>query len=299
MIKYLWFWLGLVWIIPVFAQEHITIATYYPSPMGEYLDLRVAGTLRLRQEPTAATSARLEWITTDATQWVMEQQGGDLRFSSLSGGTFYPGLSINPETASDQGLLLTQGRGFPFDIVLRGGAVNNQLDAGDVIFQTGAGAERARIWSHNGSDNELRMGTYRAGSPHVDLMIDQNGNTGIGRSDTRAQLDVAGAIGIGDEAIRCTRANAGVTRFHDNKLEVCREDDSGDWNWLGVGSLSTRITHGSCPEGYKLTGGSCSCSSHGSCLVTVNEPFRNGWRCSGHTTGGASITTYAICSRIE
>jgi hypothetical protein len=148
------------------------------------------------------------------------------------------------------------------------------------------------------------------------MVIDGDGKVGIGTNTPRARLDLSssGAIRIGDESITCNNSNRGVTRFHNNLLEVCKDNSSGHPTWSGVGQLTTqRVTasHGStnvpsvtCPTGTKVVGGGCyqgPAGAGGEQWLTSSYPTTNGWSCSGGGGGWASpgFSAYAICARIE
>lgn len=63
--------------IPAYAQEQITISTYYPSPYGSYKDLEVAGDLTLRTNPSNPDrdAPQIQWRTGDLRHWNIDQFG--------------------------------------------------------------------------------------------------------------------------------------------------------------------------------------------------------------------------------
>jgi len=193
-----------------------------------------------------------------------------------------------------------------------------------IEFSHSNGASSSQHWnidqaSSNTSVPQLRFFTERNDNTTESekLILTGDGKVGIGTNTPRARLDLSssGAIRIGDESITCNNANRGVTRFHNNLLEVCKDNSSGHPTWSGVGALTTQVITGiqgshynntvSCPNGTKVVGGGCRMRPQGAGSdpwITQSYPTSNGWACrgaSGPNDASDQFAAVAICAKIE
>ena len=57
-----------------YADETLTITTYYPSPYGIYRDLRVTHSIIMQTEPIISPAPQIEWrTTTNGRHWNIDQ----------------------------------------------------------------------------------------------------------------------------------------------------------------------------------------------------------------------------------
>jgi len=161
---------------PAYAEENITITTYYPSPSGSYLDLNVQGTMLVGTgTPASSVSSRIEFshnTSSSRSHWNIDQGGSPssnnttnprLRFftepNSNSTGyerfvldntsmTFRNSTGVQRLLVNDSHILYTSGATDVGDFILRAATIDTG-DPGDIIFQRGNSpySQLGRIWS--------------------------------------------------------------------------------------------------------------------------------------------------------
>lgn len=246
-IKSLGFILSFVFVSAItslFAQastEEITITTYYPSPVGSYRDLNVFDSLTL--QTTGNDGPQIQWRNSSTRHWNIDQFGNRLRFFTEDN-TDLNGI----EFISFDNTAVTLGGGSgttqPYNLIISAPMSANPTDAGDIIFQTSSGTQRARIWSDTGISPELRLSSA---DNIADITIDQNGRVGVGTTNPRAQLDVDGGIKVGDDST-CNPSKAGTMRYHNSNIEYC---NGTSWSAMNIARATVM---GYCP----ITGMGCS-----------------------------------------
>ncbi|RJP28247.1 MAG: hypothetical protein C4533_07165 [Candidatus Omnitrophota bacterium] len=184
-----------------FAQETVTITTYYPSPQGSYLDLNVQGTLLVGTGVPASpvVSPRIEFSHNTASNrfhWNIDQEGGAnaanpvLRFFTESNDNTTEterllidnnSLVFNDSTGTqhlsvDRDSIIFTGRDNTGDLILRAPSTDS-LDAGDIRFQSSTGNQRGRIWTDDGALDRVYLSS---GNNVPNIIIGELGNVAIG-----------------------------------------------------------------------------------------------------------------------
>ncbi len=162
--------------VAAYAEERLTITTYYPSPSGSYLDLNVARNLTLESVPLAADGPQIQWRTNSSRHWNIDQLNNRLRFytediNDLNG-------EERLEITDDNMMFIGNPGNGNFIFRAPDDAIN---DAGDIIFQRGNSpsySQKGRIWSESGSS---ASGLFlSSGNNTPDITITSNGFVGIG-----------------------------------------------------------------------------------------------------------------------
>jgi len=295
---------------PAYAEENITITTYYPSPSGSYLDLNVQGTVLVGTGIQASgVSPRIEFTHNTSSahrHWNIDQASSDtnnpeLRFFTQTNnntGTEENRLIIN----NDNMILIGTPNNGNFILKANSNDVNN---AGDILFEssTTPATQKGRIWTEY---NTANSGLYLSSSSTTpDIAIDPDGDVGIGTTSPSAKLDVSGGISasagikIGSVSSTCNSSRAGTMRYNSGVMEFC---DGSSWSTIG-GSLDYRIVGRSttykkccggtitatCPSSYnRAIGGACSCGGDSPGGGRINS---NNFVCSCERASGSGCTT--------
>ncbi len=287
--------------VSAYAEENITITTYYPSPSGSYRDLSVSSTLTLESVPLNNDAPQILWNTsTSNISWNIDQLDDKLRFYSEDNPNVAGriGVSLTPETGTTgsgrDGYMELLGRDRPFNLILRREGNFEQL--GKISFQSSSDTENARIWAtriNNPFDvlGKLFMSTD-GDNPH--LVINEIGNVGIGTTSPSAKLDVSGGISasagikIGSVSSTCNSSRAGTMRYNSGVMEFC---DGSSWSTIG-GSLDYRIV-GRSTTYKKCCGGTITAT----CPSSYNRAIGGACRCGGDSPGGGRINSNNfVCS---
>jgi hypothetical protein len=206
---------------PAYAEENITITTYYPSPSGSYLDLNVQGTLLVGTgTPASGVSSRIEFshnTSSSRNHWNIDQAAPSgstsnnttnprLRFftepnSNLNGFerfvldntsmTFRDSTGVQRLLVDDSNMIYT-GVTNAGDFVLRA-PTTDVNDAGDIVFQRSSASQIGRIWTSATStsgNNELHLSVEPSNSPSVYIAHDSRWHL-IGGTQTKNDLHLS------------------------------------------------------------------------------------------------------------
>lgn len=217
----------------VFAQETITITTYYPAPFGVYQELR---SRRMAIGETYVQQSIHPWATTSPTPAGEIAQGADLVVEGNVGiGTINPQARLHLwGEGNHQPRLRLDGEDGP-GLDFYNGTIRTafiELHEPNMLLNTdGAGYIAFRTQSSE------RM------------VITSDGNVGIGTNDPRAKLDVAGEVKIGNTGLACSVNTAGAMRYNSGNMEYC---DGSSWRAVGFSAPDyespwTNITSSSDP----------------------------------------------------
>ena len=66
------------------------------------------------------------------------------------------------------------------------------------------------------------------------LMVESDGNIGVGTDDPQSTVQIAGGLQIEDDTGDCVSGKEGTLRWHENKIEVC---DGNSWGAISSGSI--------------------------------------------------------------
>jgi hypothetical protein len=284
--------------VSAYAEENITITTYYPSPSGSYLDLNVQGTLLVGTTSTSASGAasRIEFTHSDNSStnqhWNIDQQGSNTTNPRLR---FF--TEINSNTLPGQERLVIDNRNILFTGAKDYGNIIFQAPSdainkpGGIIFQGAYGDQFGKIWAQRReSPASLPAGLYLvSGDGNTpDMTIDTNGNLGIGTTTPEAKLDVAGGVRFGSVSSSCNSSRAGTMRYNSGVMEFC---DGSSWSTIG-GSLDYRIV------GRSTTYNNCSGGTiTATCSSSYNRAIGGACRCGGDSPGGGRINSNNfVCS---
>jgi hypothetical protein len=219
----------------VFAQESLTLTTYYPSPHGSYQELRVHGRLSigdtngdgviddddlgqdaigdpLNGSITVGTAVGIGTNTLDSEL--------DITATDTEDGTATITLtSINPNTGGTNSTWTINNIG------------TNGTD--------GAGANEGDLQVRTTDDRGVTTTpvTIEQGADDDSLFIDSDGNVGIGMGGTspQAKFDVNGEIKIGTTGLSCSSSTAGAIQYTTAAgLQYC---DGTDWISGGSGTM--------------------------------------------------------------
>jgi hypothetical protein len=195
---------------PAYAEENITITTYYPSPSGSYLDLNVQGTLLVGTgTPASGVSSRIEFshnTSSSRSHWNIDQAAPS---GSTSNNTTNPRLRFFTEPNNNangyERLVLdntsltfrdNSGRsmleigtvsGVQGNLILSASNLSN--DVGDIIFRSASGTQKGRIWTKS---NNSSSGLYlSSGDNSEDIAIDSDGVVTVRRlnMDSLGEID--------------------------------------------------------------------------------------------------------------
>jgi hypothetical protein len=147
------------------------------------------------------------------------------------------------------------------------------------------------VWNKNGSGEAYFMNNVGIGNTNPDYDLDINGNlnfTGnIYQNGTKFE-------GGGQDLI--------LKDILDFETLVKSKTDRRDCNkTFGCGEYSNTVDV-NCPSGFKIISGGCEVNTGD--YIKFSKPIENGWSCKGvrENTGlkdGVSVTTYAICGRLD
>ncbi len=122
--------ISLCFVVNLFAQENITITTYYPSPYGSYNNLSVANTF------TLGGSSQNQWNTDQGGS--IELAGTSTIANPVSGGTPYIDFHYGTGAAQDYNIRLVNNQSGR--LTLSGGDINTTdggyMDSGACVAGT-------------------------------------------------------------------------------------------------------------------------------------------------------------------
>ena len=275
---------------PVWAQEEITLQTYYPSPRGVYNELRTVGDVHIGS--TAPPAARLHILQEDAVDvFLVEDELGDLTpFVIDQDGNVGIGITGSvvklaiKQNFVNLGIRLESATNTDFaEIGMDGAAPNPHLfirnQNGDIRFIQGA----------------------------IDLLrITNAGNVGIGTAIPTRLLHVAGTEGMHLDA----SAQPGTPTLGDIIIDTVDDTlkwyDGTVWRSAGVG-VSLYYTNScalvpipgpfqgcttTCTAGDVMTGGGVDAANWD--LVRSAPVGGDGWDC----VAGSAGTCYVRCQDI-
>ena len=119
------------------------------------------------------------------------------------------------------GQVLTGSYGT-FQCVTGGGGAGGSTVDGD-------GDTKVQV-EENADEDKIRFDTANIER----MIIDENGNIGVGTSDPRSVLHVIGGVQISDDASACNANKAGTIRYLSGNLQLC--DSSNIWQTIATGT---------------------------------------------------------------
>ncbi|MFA5008748.1 MAG: hypothetical protein WC546_05960 [Candidatus Omnitrophota bacterium] len=261
-----------------FAQETLTITTYYPSPSGVYNELRVGrvaiGDNYMQANHCWSPDVCANQIAANTDLVVEGNVGiGTTTASSINSKlhivadlntpTFSSSAYFDNNANAENAIIINSGSTTPQQSVLYFNQLNNPT------------------WSiHTTSSKDLTIREYVNGMPGTYRMYFENtGNVGIGTTNPRARLDVNGEVRIGNTgSVSCSPTTAGTIRYNTgvtpNVMEYCN------------GSIWASFGGANCPTGYVNTG-------KGFC-IEVNQRAASSWNSAVGTcaANGAQLCSY-------
>jgi len=273
-----------------FAQENITITTYYPSPYGSYRELRVQ---RLALGENYSITSQYCWDGV-CTNYIDDDSNPgtptnvDLVVEGFVGIGAYSipqGTKLYVHGPATSGFIGIDGDDNAGIRISKLGTTAGIIELGDP-----AGQNNLRIRSEAGRGLDLGSNATQGR-----LFISTNGFVGIGTSTPSVRLHVSGPSSA---AIRITDGNQGTGR-------VLTSDANGVGTWqakltcqvvnAGGSSQSASVN---CPGGTVMTGGGCRCSGSPADgtedLLNSYPSNANTWNCSTSSTD-RHVAAYAIC----
>ncbi|MFA5008868.1 MAG: hypothetical protein WC546_06590 [Candidatus Omnitrophota bacterium] len=246
------FLLVLTFIPSVFSQETLTIATYYPSPIGVYDEVR---TRRAAIGDNYYDASQYCWGAGCTNQVAAN---ADLVVEGRTGiGTFNPAVPLDVMGGSihvhnDNNTLRGSLYTAPSD-------ETGLYDEEFVLSLTSADGAQS-----GDSRSSIFIGPSASGAApatgRVEVSADKiylnpnGGNTGIGiahQTNINAKLDVQGEVKIGNTNLACNANTRGALRHYNNAIQYCS------------------------PTGWRAVGGSCKMlrgrnfTKNNSCIVTT------------------------------
>ncbi len=271
--------LSLIYAICVYAQETLTITTYYPSPYGVYKRLRVYPSTDI--SPLAVCTNKGEMFYNDSdnqlyicngNNWVSAGGGGD--YWTLSGTNLYAN-----DTNWNVGIGTTDLTGtvhegtFSAKLKVAGVILANNnivIDSDNAMPCWGSINPNNHQWSFCNDQTGIMRFTYSAaaGGPYNQyITFSPTGNVGIGTTSPAERLDIStGNIKMGYERVFNT-----VT-----------------------GSIATVNCTGT---KYVISGG-CTCAGGANYLLNSTPNSNSQWLCVCSNVGGA-VTAYGICAQMR
>ncbi|MDD5568195.1 MAG: hypothetical protein PHY88_03215 [Candidatus Omnitrophica bacterium] len=255
------FILNIFFAFPLFAEDTLTITTYYPSPYGVYRELRAK---RIAIGDDYIDGASYTWQDTESGSGEVDYTADLVVEGNVGIGTVNPGAKLDVTGAS--------------------GAANNILmhtDTGynNIEFIRG-GTSQSQIYVDSSGNMNLRP--YSSGTWPYSLVVAQGGNVGIGTGSPGVSLDVAGGLRAGskDAVTSCGLGQIngeGAQRYNytTHNMEYCNGT-----SWVSPGgdtaSLGTR-GYTKLPSGLIIQWGTVSAitfsANNGGTFGTVTFPI--------------------------